>query len=303
MPPLNALRAFESAARHLSFTRAAEELNVTPGAISHQIKGLEELIGQPLFRRLPRALLLSDAGQRALPKLREGFDLLAEGAESMRAAAATGELIVSMSPSFAALWLVPRLDRFSARHPDIDIRIDATIALADFDRDEVDAAIRYGLGGYEGMAEVCLFSESVFPVCAPSIMAGPHPLRAPADLRHHTLLHIDWRGQPATWPNWRMWLTASGARAIDPDRGIKFSLATTAIQAAIDGQGVALAPDVLVEREIAAGRLVRPFDLTLEALDFSYYFICPSAKRDAPKIAAFRDWLIEEASAIAGAEA
>ena len=295
LPPLNALRAFESAARHLSFTKAAEELHVTPGAISHQIRALEDRIGQPLFQRLTRALLLTEAGQRALPLLRDGFDSLADAVEVMSADRASGILTVSASPSFAALWLVPRLDRFAARHPDIDIRIDATIGLTDFRRDNVDVAIRYGPGGYDDLHSDHLFPESLFPVCAPSLPTADRPLAEPADLAHHTLLHIDWGAQAGTWPDWRMWLAAAGVDGVDTTRGPRFSLAETALLAAAEGKGVALGPDVLVEGYLRDGRLICPFDLQLDAVDFAYYIVCPKGWEARPRIAAFRGWLRDEA--------
>ena len=191
LPPLNSLRAFEAAARHLSFTKAAGELNVTPAAISHQIKALEEFLGVVLFRRLTRALRLTDAGQAAFPKVREGFDKLAEAVEILRAEEESKVLTVSVSPSFGAKWLVPRLDRFRAAHPDLEIRIDATDRLADFQGDNVDVALRYGMGNYPGLLVDKLFGAEMVPVCSPDLLDGPQPLQRPQDLAHHTLLHLD----------------------------------------------------------------------------------------------------------------
>ena len=176
LPPLNSLRAFEAAARHLSFTKAAEELHVTPAAISHQIKALEEQMGVPLFRRLTRALRLTQAGQAALPPMRDGFDKLADAVDLLRAHDESGAITVSLDPSFAAKWLVPRLDRFRAAHPDLDVRLDATDRLVDFQRDNVDLAIRYGGGHYPGLEAERLLSEEIFPVCSPNLRQGPEPL-------------------------------------------------------------------------------------------------------------------------------
>ena len=297
LPPLNALRAFEAAARHLSFTKAAGELHVTPAAISHQVKALEDHFGVPLFRRLTRALLLTDAGQAALPALREGFDRLAEGAERLQVCETDRVLTVSVAPSFGAKWLVPRLDRFRQAHPQVDVRIDATDEVVEFARDGVDVAVRYGAGGYPGLRTDCLFAEVAFPVCSPALLDGARPLRAPDDLRHHTLLHIDWKMENETAPNWRMWLLAAGVSDIDPTRGPRFNMDNLSLQAAIEGHGVALAADVLVQDDLAAGRLVKPFELSVGgSARFRHYVVSPEATADQPKIAAFREWILCEAS-------
>ncbi|MBC8240072.1 MAG: transcriptional regulator GcvA [Alphaproteobacteria bacterium] len=295
LPPLNALRAFEAAGRHLSFTKAAAELNVTPAAISHQVKGLEALLEVPLFRRLTRALRLTDAGQAALPTLSQGLDKLAQGVEQMRAHCESGVLTISVSPSFGAMWLVPRLEHFRSRHPDIEIRIDGTDRLVDLVRDDADVAVRYGAGGYNGVRLDCLFSQLNTPVCSPALLSGEHPLGQPDDLRHHTLLHIDWKDADASW---RMWLLAAGLHDIDPTRGPHFTMENMAVQAALDGQGVALIGDILVADDLAAGRLVRPFHPSLSTpLKFCYYLLSAKDSAEQPKVAAFRDWLLEETRA------
>ncbi len=294
-PPLNAIRAFESAARHLSFTRAAEELHVTPAAISHQVKALEDLLGVTLFRRLPRALRLTDAGQAALPAISQGFDKLGQGIEQMRAHCESGLLTISVSPSFGALWLVPRLERFRSRHPEIEIRIDGTDRLVDLARDDADVAVRYGPGGYDGVRVDYLFTQVNTPVCSPALLSGEHPLHRPDDLRHHTLLHVDWKDAEASW---RMWLLAAGLHDIDPSRGPHFTQETMAVQAALDGHGVALVGDMLVADELASGRLVRPFDPSLSTpLSFSFYLLSAKDSDKLPKVEAFREWLLEEAQA------
>jgi LysR family glycine cleavage system transcriptional activator len=296
LPPLNALRAFEAAGRHLSFLKAAEELGVTPAAISHQVKALEAYCGAPLFRRLTRALLLTDAGQEALPLLRDGFDTLAEAAAGMMRHEDTPLLTVSVAPAFAAKWLMPRLDGFRAAYPDYDISVDATDRVIDFAKESADVAIRYGPGNYPGLRADCLMSEVSSPVCSPRLLQGPHPLRMPADLRHHTLLHVEWKREDDAAPNWRMWLLAAGIRDIDSTRGLRFNQENMAVQAAIESHGVALVSDVLTADDVAAGRLVRPFELSLaDPLDFSYYVVCPEEAVDRPKVAAFRAWVIAEA--------
>ena len=293
LPPLNALKSFEAAARHLSFTKAAAELNVTPAAISHQVKVLEDLLEVRLFHRLTRALRLTAAGQAALPTLSQGLDQLALGVEQIRAHCENNLLTVSVSPAFGAMWLVPRLDRFRNRHQDIEIRIDVTDQLVDLTSDDADVALRYGPGGYDGVRVERLFSQVNTPVCSPALLAGEQPLRLPHDLRHHTLLHIDWKDAEATW---RMWLLAAGLHDIDPARGPRFTMENMAVQAAIDGHGVALVGDILVADELAAGRLVRPFDRSLSTpLTFSYYLLSTVDSANQPKVTAFREWLLEEA--------
>ncbi len=296
LPPLNSLRAFEAAARHLSFTKAAEELSVTPAAISHQIKALEEFLGVVLFRRLTRALRLTDAGQAAFPKVREGFDKLAEAVEILRADEEGKVLTVSVEPSFGAKWLVPRLDRFRVAHPDLDIRIDATDRLANFQGDNVDVALRYGKGNYPGLLVDKLFGVEMVPVCSPGLLDGPQPLQRPQDLAHHTLLHLDWTLEEQTSPSWRMWLLAAGVSEVDATRGPRFSMESMMVQAAIEGQGVALAMTVLVGGDLAAGRLVMPFDLSVcDPLNFAFYVVSPTRTAEIPKVAAFRTWVLSEA--------
>jgi LysR family glycine cleavage system transcriptional activator len=299
LPPLNALRAFEAAARHLSISKAADELNVTPAAVSHQVKALEDVLGVQLFRRLNRAMMLTDAGQLFLPGLRDGFDRLAQAVEKVGAQCEGGTLTVSIGPSFAAKWLVPRLDRFRAAHPDIDLRIDATDRVANFARENVDVAIRYGPGRYPGLRVDRLFADEVFPVCSLELCDGPSPLREPGDLRHHTLLHVDWRIQDETSPNWRMWLLAAGVAGVEPTRGPKFSQESMVVQAAIEGHGVALTSSVLVADDLAAGRLCKPFTLSLPNR-FAYYVVAPEAAADRPKVAEFRAWILAEAKPESG---
>ncbi len=292
LPPLNALRAFEAAGRHLSLTKAAQELHVTPAAISHQVKALEDYLGVQFFRRLNRALLLTDAGQACLPGLAEGFDRLAEAVTASRVHDEHRALAVTVPPTFGARWLLSRLDRFRAAHPGVDVRIDATDRLVDFAREEVDIGIRYGAGNYPEVHVEPLMAEEVFPVCSPGLLEGPHPLRKPDDLKAHTLLHGEWgtRAQP----DWSMWLLAAGVHDIDATRGPQFSLAGMAIQAAIEGHGVALAGSVLVADDLAAGRLTKPFDLSVP-VSFGYYLVCAKTAVNRPRIIAFREWLIAEA--------
>ena len=289
LPPLSALRAFEAAARHLSFTRAAEELYVTQAAVSHQVKSLEQWLGLPLFRRNGRQVALSEAGQRYLPEVRDALDRLAEVTARLLADESGGPLTVSVLASFAANWLVPRLGQFRLLHPEIDVRISATDEVADFARDDVDMAIRYGMGEWPGLIAEPLLTEEIFPVCSPRLLQGPAPLRTPEDLRHHTLLRDDMQ------LTWRDWFRVAGVEGVNTERGPFFNLSALVVQAAIDGQGVALARSALVGRELAAGLLVRPFEQTLRS-ERAYYVVYPQRSADLPKLVAFRDWLLAAAA-------
>ena len=287
LPSLNGLRAFEAAGRHLSFTRAAAELHVTQAAVSHQIKGLETQLGVRLFRRSPRGLLLTDAGQAYLSDIRDAFDGLRQATDRLLSRDAMGALTVSVLPSFAARWLVPRLSGFAAAYPDISLRLAADDRPVNFDREDVDLAIRYGDGRYAGLRVDRFLGEEVFPVCSPALMGGPHPLREPSDLRHHTLLHDD---LPTTWA---MWLKTVGANDVDAGRGPLFSDSSMVLQAAVGGQGVALGRSALAADDLAAGRLVRPFAVSLP-VDSAYYIVCPPSTAHRPKVVAFRSWLMAE---------
>lgn len=293
LPPLNALRAFEAAARHLSFADAADELAVTPPAVSHQVKQLEDWLGVPLFRRLTRKVVLTEEAKQALPLLSDGFDRLAEAVARLRAQEDTGALTVSVAPSFAARWLVPRVERFQAANPGIDLRISANIATVDFRADDVDVGIRFGRGRYPGLRVDKLMSEAIAPICSPRLLEGEHPLRSPDDLRFHTLLHDDSAVPGSPMPDWRMWLRINGFGHIDSSRGPRFSYADHALQAATDGHGVLLGRLALAQRDIAAGRLVRPFGRELPT-EFGYYLVRPDNGPDRPKVAAFRDWVLAE---------
>ena len=290
LPSLNGLKAFEAAARHLSFTRAAAELNVTQAAVSHQVKALEERLGLALFRRLNRALLLTNEGQALLPPMSEALDRMALAVDGLARREETGSLTVSTMDSFAAGWLVRRLRRFRALYPDIDVRIATANHLVDFARDDVDMAVRYGRGEWPGLASVRLMTEEVFPVCGPALLADGPALEKPSDLRFHTLLHDDMR------VDWRMWLLAAGVGGVDPTRGPGYTLSNLVMEAAMAGEGVALGRSVLVADELADGRLVKPFDVSLPA-EYAYYVVCPEAAAGHPKVRAFRDWLLEEAGA------
>jgi LysR family glycine cleavage system transcriptional activator len=294
LPPLNALRAFEAAARHLSFTKAAEELFVTQAAVSHQVKALEETLGIQLFRRFNRRLMLTDAGQAYLPALTEAFDGIDSASRRLRAEDEAGPLKVSVANSLAAKWLLPRLPRFQKRHPEIDVVVSASDLSVDFSRDDFDMGIRFGRGDYPGLRVDLLMRDWVFPLCSPALMDGPHPLQSPADLKRHTLLHEErTRGE---FPGWSEWLETVGVSDVNPERGPVYSHASLVLQAAIDGQGVALTRGSLAALDLEARRLVQPFGPALPS-SFSCYVVTPPAATDRPKVKAFRDWLFEEVEA------
>jgi len=295
-PSLGALRAFEAAARHLSLTRAAEELHVTPAAISHQVKTLEDDLGLRLFDRTGRRLALTAEARAGLAELRRGFDLLGEGVRRIRASRSNPMLRITSEPTFAGMWLVPRLARFRAQCPELDVLIDASDRLVDFDRDGIDVGIRWGGGKYPGLTALRLYEELVFPVCHPRLMEGEHGLHEPADLAAQTLIHLDWPKEMGDWPDWRQWLAAAGQPEGLADRGLHFTAHSDCLRAAVEGQGVALASDLLVIDDLRSGRLVRPFALALDT-DVQMFLVCRPDRADEPAITAFRDWIREEIAA------
>ena len=286
LPSLNGLRAFEAAARHLSFTRAAAELNVTQTAVSHQIRRLEEQLGKRLFLRRSRALLLTRAAQDYLPAVRTAFEDLRRATTRLQRPDRDGLLTVSTTASLAAKWLVTRVASFQDAHAGIEVRMTTSTHLVDFQREEVDMAVRYGRGNWPGLRTQWLMAEDIFPVCSPALMSDNKPLRRPEDLAHHTLLHSS-----VSREDWQLWLTAAGLPvSLAMRRGLSFDQSFMALQAAMDGLGVALGRTRLVDADIAAGRLVVPFDVILPG-DAGYYIVAPEETADAPKIALFRDWL------------
>lgn len=290
LPPLNALRVFDSAARHLSFTKAAEELFVTQAAVSHQIKTLEEFLGLKLFRRRNRSLLLTEEGQSYYLDIKEIFSSINEATRKLLARSAKGALTVSLSPSFAIQWLVPRLSGFNQAYPGIDVRIQAVDREEDKLADDVDVAIFYGRGNWTGLRTDRLYAEYLIPVCAPSLLTGEKPLKTPSDLIYHTLLHDTSRR------DWQAYVRQLEIQnQINVQQGPIFSHSSMVIQAAVHGQGVALVNHVMARSEIESGRLVRPFQDVLVSKN-AFYLVCQDSQAELGKIAAFRQWILSQAA-------
>jgi len=290
-------------ARHLSFSKAAAELHVTPAAISQQVRGLERQLGIDLFHRKVRALELTSAGRASLPYLSDGFECLLQGVEAMHADQQLEFLTVSVPPSFGARWLVPRLERLRKAHTEFDVRIDANQNFANFTTDGVDVAIRFGRGHYPPHIVDCLIPIDLFPVCSPEFLKGQDQILCPSDLINRTLLHIEWGKNFESEPGWQMWLRAAGADQVDPEPGPRYSNDAMLVEAALAGQGVALISDTLAERELESGKLVRLFPPAVhEHTEFCYYLVYPERHRSTPKVQAFRDWLFEEIETSAQAD-
>jgi LysR family transcriptional regulator, glycine cleavage system transcriptional activator len=288
LPPLNTLKAFEAAARHESFTRAAEELHVTQGAISQRVKALETELGIQLFKRERQSLITTSAGREYLGVVRTALDHIAAGTERLLKHQHSGVLTVSTSPDFAAKWLVPRLSRFTEAHAEVDLRISATMPRVDFAREDVDVAVRHGDGAWDGLHVVRFCAEELFVVCSPRLITGRQRVRHPADVLKCPLLHLDSRR------DWAKWLKAAGVIVNKELHGPIINRASMLIDAAVDGQGVALARTALASWDLLNGRLVRPFAQTL-TLSNLYWIVCPNTTASIPKITMFRDWLLAEA--------
>ena len=289
LPQLNALKTFEAAARHESFTRAAEELCVTQGAVSHQVKALEAELGVKLFTRARQRLNTTDAGRDYLTVVRDALDRIALGTERLMQRQSSGALTLSTSPDFAAKWLVHRLGRFSTAHPEIDLTVSASMHHVDFAREEVDLAVRHGDGTWPGLHLERLSAEQLFPVCSPKLVTGKQRLRSPADVLKFPILHLD------NSKDWARWLEAAGVAGADQVRGPVLNRASMLIDAAVDGQGIALARTTLAAWDLLGGRLVRPFAAALR-LSKSYWIVCPKATAMLPKVKQAREWLLAEAA-------
>lgn len=291
--PLNALRAFEASARHLSFVKASEELHVTPAALSHQVKKLEDHLGTALFQRLTRGLLLTETGQVLRLELTDIFERLDKAMERVRTNEIQGALTISVAPMFSVKWLFPRLQNFETQHPDLDLRISSSLSVIDFRRDAFDAAIRLGRGDYPGLETIKLFDEEVTPMCSPRLLEGRAKRLTPASLKRFVLLHDDSLSYDPQAPTWTSWLKAAKISFAEASRGPRFDQPDHTIQAAIDGAGFALGWRRLAKDDLAAGRLIEPFDLALP-LGSSFYLTYPAAHATRPNIRRFKNWILSQ---------
>lgn len=291
LPPLNALRAFEATARHLSFSKAAEEMHVTPAALSHQIRGLEDLLGLKLFHRKARAIALTDAARLMFPGIRAGFETLRGAVEQLDRVRQDRILVVSASPGLTAKWLAPRLYRFLEQNPEIDTRISASVGYANFITDGVDVGVRLSNGSHPDLHVEKLSDEWMLPMCSPALLRGPHPLRAPQDLVHFPLIQID---LPGLVPTWADWLGMVGIEGIDTERGLRLNVSDHALDAAEEGAGVVLGYKLVASRYLTRGSLVVPFGPEVPLPGRSYHFVCAKGHEKRPAIKVFRDWLFAE---------
>jgi len=298
LPPLNSLKAFESAQRHMSFQKAAEELFVTPAALSYQIRQLEEHLGTKLFNRLNRAVELTAQGHTIAGGLEESFHLIRQTLNRLERHENHNVLVISAGPAFTSKWLAPRLYRFLARWPDIDVRISASLKKVNLSTGDVDIGLRFGAGDYQGCVSIKLLEESVTPMCAPQLLQGPMKIQNPADLRSHMLIHDDTHNHMGAFrlPDWNEWLEkASVSDIVQIGQGLRFDIADHALDAAIAGTGVVLGRSVLADGDIKAGRLLTPFDLRLKT-EYSFYLVISRPRINEMNIKRFTDWVLEEAA-------
>lgn len=295
---LNALRAFEASARHQSFSAAAAELHVTPAAVGQLVRALEEWLGVPLFHRVSSGkvrLIPTDAAERALPDIRAGFDRLALGLERLKEGGISGVLTVTVSPAFAAKWLLSRVDRFQAAWPDTDVRLETSLKPVDFVAQGIDIGVRYGTGVWRGLTAEKLMDEEVYPVCSPKLLRQ-RGMKLPEDLAREVLIHdLSMEGH-AGFPSWDAWLRKAGIRNAITTRGMKINNSAAVLQAAAEGHGVALARSVMARDDLASGRLVRLFPEIRFASPLAYFVVYRAECSNLPRLAAFRDWLFEEAA-------
>ncbi len=298
IPGTRALRTLAAAGRHLNFTRAADELGLTPAAVSYQIKEIEDQLGVVLFTRTSRSIRLTEAGVVLCEAASDALDLVGRAVSRARKMTRGAALLkVSVDAQFATKWLMRRVERFRARYPDVELRFDISYQVRDFELDDIDVAIRFGTGKYPGLAADRLFDNVIVPVCSPRVLEAGPPLLEPRDLLNHTLVHIEWARQGVTWPNWRMWMVAAGVDDFDDSRTVVFGTSSDALQAALDGNAVALADFAMVANDLSEGRLVRPFDLGIRVPpEFAYFLVYPKEMADDPRISAFRGWILDEAA-------
>ncbi|MCW5620553.1 MAG: transcriptional regulator GcvA [Burkholderiales bacterium] len=297
---LNALRAFEASARHQSFSAAAAELHVTPAAVGQLVRTLEEWLGTPLFHRGTSGrvrLVPTEAAERALPEIRAGFDRLALGLERLKERSSNGVLTVTVSPAFAARWLLPRIERFQAACPDTDVRLDTNLKPVDFVAQRIDIGVRYGTGSWPGLVAEKLMDEEVFPVCSPRLLREHGHLQKPGDLARETLIHDLSMDSHTGFPTWETWLQKAGVLEVATARGMKINNSAAVLQAAIDARGIALARSVMARDDLATGHLVRLFPEITLVSPLAYYVVYRAECSSLPRLVAFRDWLRKEAAA------
>jgi LysR family transcriptional regulator, glycine cleavage system transcriptional activator len=293
---LNALRAFEASARHQSFSAAAAELNVTPAAVGQLVRSLEDWLGVALFHRANSGrvrLVATEAAERALPDIRAGFDRLTLGFERLKEGTTAGALTVTVSPAFAAKWLLPRIESFHAQWPDMDVRLDTNLRVVDFVAQRIDIGVRYGAGAWQGLAAEKLMDEEVYPVCSPSFLRDVSRLQTPEDLGRETLIHDQSMDDRSDFPTWTAWVQKAEIGCVATARALRINNSAAVLQAAIDGQGVALARSVMAHDDVAAGRLVRLFPHITFHSALAYYVVYRPESASLPKVTAFRDWLLD----------
>ena len=300
LPGTRALKTLVSAGRHLNFTRAADELNLTPAAVSYQIKEIEDRLGVKLFVRSSRSIHLTPEGEVLCEAAVEALDIVNRAAARARkmSRSITTQLKVTLDPHFATKWLMRRVENFRKLQPGIELRFEVSYELREFDLDDIDVAIRYGGGKYPGLIANRLFENVIVPVCSPRLLKSGRPLTEPRNLMQHTLAHIEWSRQGVTWPNWAMWMAAAGIHDYDDSRTVVFGTSSDAVEAALAGEAVALADFAMIANDLSEGRLIRPFELSIKApAEFAYFLVYPKASASDPRIIAFRDWLLGEAAA------
>lgn len=296
---LNAMRAFEASARHQSFSGAAEELNVTPAAVGQLVRSLEEWLGTPLFHRSAggRArLVATEAAQKALPDIRAGFERLSLGLDQLKESSTSGVLTVTVSPAFAAKWLLPRIERFQSAWPELDVRLDTSLKPVDFAAQGIDIGVRYGLGYWAGLTAEKLMNEEIYPVCSPKLLRQDPALQDPAHLATQTLIHDLSVDEHTGFASWNGWLQKAGITGVDTKRGLRINNSAAVLQSAIDGHGIGLARSVMARDDLAAGRLVRLYPEIEFASVLAYYVVYRPERISLPKLIAFRDWLMAEAT-------
>jgi LysR family glycine cleavage system transcriptional activator len=300
IPGTRALRTLVVAGRHLNFTRAADELALTPAAVSYQIKEIEDQLGVQLFIRSSRSIKLTDAGMILVEAATEALDQLNRSmARIRRLSRGMAQLKVSVDPQVATKWLMGRIDRFRKLHPTVDLRFDVAYELRDFELDDIDVAIRFGAGKYPGLAADRLFENVIVPVCSPHLLSSGKPLKEPRDLLQHTLAHIEWSRPGVTWPNWHQWMAAAGIADFDDSRTIVFERSSDAVQAALSGDAVALADFTMVASDLSEGRLIRPFELSIRVpAEFAYFLVYPEETVSDSRIVAFREWILSETASM-----